>query len=342
VLSATPGGPAFRAGIRAGDVITAINGLDTVDLGVDGPVKLIRGEPGTPVNVSIQSPGQEPREITIVRALIRVDSVMGYSRDETSKWIFHLPDHPRIGYVWLESFGEETSRELARALEQIEPDIDALIVDVRTNAGGILTAAVEVCDMFIPEGTIVTIRSRYASREEEGTAGNERFPANKPLVVLADRYSASAAEIFAACMQDYGRAIVIGQRTWGKGTVQSVFEMEGGRSALRLTTATYWRPSGTNIHRRPDAKDEDSWGVLPNEGFEIEYEDEEYVRFLRERNRRFAGGSSEMPSDDATQSEADQEIEIDSASDEPFVDRQLERAVEYIQQQLSVTTLSGS
>jgi carboxyl-terminal processing protease len=268
---------------------------------------------------------------------------MGYQRDENSNWVFHLPDHPRIGYVWLESFGEETSRELVQVLKRIEPDIDALIVDVRTNAGGILTAAVEVCDMFVPNGTIVTIRSRYSSREEDGSAGNERFPADKPLVVLADRYSASAAEIFAACLQDYGRAIVIGERTWGKGTVQSVLEMEGGRSALRLTTATYWRPSGKNIHRRPDAEDNDTWGVLPSEGFEIKYDDDEYVRFLRARNRRFAGGSVEDTDVKQSLAEAEEETDEEDADEEnadeenaaPFVDKQLERAIETIQEQLS-------
>jgi carboxyl-terminal processing protease len=337
ILSARPGGPAFQAGLRAGDVIVAIDGVDTGELAANGPVKLIRGEPGTPVVLSILSSNDEtPRDLVILRGVISIESVMGFGRDSQSNWMYRIPDDPRIGYIWLESFGEETSHELADALDQIEPEVDALIVDVRTNAGGLLSAAVEVCDMFIPGGTIVTIRGRHSRREENGRAGNEHFSATKPLVVLADRYSASAAEIFAACMQDYGRGIVIGERTWGKGTVQSVFELEGGRSALRLTTATYWRPSGTNIHRRPDSSKEDRWGVVPNEGFEVKFDDDQYVQFMRERNRRFAGTIDSLEPDeraDERAAESDMTGKVEPKAG-PFVDTQLQQGIEYLQQRL--------
>ncbi len=296
VLSTQPGGPAARAGMRAGDRILAIQGKPVEEIGAKEASKHIRGESGTPVLLSILSPGEEaPRDLTIIRDEIQVDSVMGFRRKEDGGWDFTLPDDPKIGYIWIESFGEETSSELAKALEQIGNDVDGLIVDVRANAGGVLHAAVEVCDMFVPNGTIVTIRGRTAHREMDGKAGNERFPTEKPMAVLADRYSASAAEIFSACMKDFDRAVVIGERTYGKGTVQSLYEMEGGRSALRLTTASYWRPSGKNIHRTAESKEDDTWGVMPSAGFEVALDDQQYAQFMIDRSTRFTGKSADAP-----------------------------------------------
>ena len=144
-----------------------------------------------------------------------------------------------------------------------------------------------------------------------------------------DHFSASAAEIFAACLQDYGRAKIVGERSWGKGTVQNVIELEGGRSAMRLTTATYWRPSGKNIHRSRQATEEDQWGVTPTEEYQVSFNEEEAEQFVRSQRDRFAAPVEpgyDATSDDDTSSE-------DDAS--PFVDRQLQRAIEYIEEQVS-------
>ena len=141
-----------------------------------------------------------------------------------------------------------------------------------------------------------------------------------PLAVLVKKYSASASEIVAACLQDYHRAVIVGQRTWGKGTVQEVIDLDEGQGALKLTTASYWRPSGRNIHRTKDAGDSDAWGVLPNPGFEVLVAGEELGEWVRWRRRR-----------DLSKPDADANHHGEKA--QPFVDRPLAKAVGYIEKQ---------
>ena len=143
-----------------------------------------------------------------------------------------------------------------------------LILDLRFNPGGLLAAAIEVSDLFIATGRIVSTKGRN-SPERVWDAQKEGTFDGFPMVVLVNRYSASASEIVAACLQDHKRAVIVGERTWGKGSVQNVIELEDGHSALKLTTAGYRRPSGKNIHRFPDAKESDEWGVMPDNGYEV-------------------------------------------------------------------------
>ena len=342
ILTARPGSPAYDTGIRAGDIITSIAGTDTAELDAGGPVRLIRGEPGTDIVLGILSPGdEEPRDVTLTRAVIPIESVMGYWRGDDDRWVFRVPENSNLGYIWLESFGEDTAEELRKALEEVA-DCDGLVLDLRANAGGLLDAAVEVCDMFVDQGEIVTVRSRYSERVYDAKPGNEKF-SNKPVVVLIDRYSASASEIFAACLQDHHLATVMGERSWGKGTVQSVIEMEGGRSALRLTTATYWRPSGTNIHRKQDAGEEDTWGVMPDEGFLLDLPQEEYLEMLRHRRDRFTGSTASGDEEPAEENVSEQPNESAGAEKEdgPFVDRQLEMAVKHLLERLETGSADG-
>ena len=152
-----------------------------------------------------------------------------------------------------------------------------LILDLRFNPGGLLTSAIEISDLFVAEGRIVSTKGRNTPErtwdaEKEGTF--EGFP----MAVLVNRYSASASEIVSACLQDHKRAVVIGERTWGKGSVQNVIELEGGKSALKLTTASYQRPSGKNIHRFPEPRKPTNGACMPDEGFRSEAE--------RRRDRR--------------------------------------------------------
>jgi carboxyl-terminal processing protease len=192
--------------------------------------------------------------------------------------------------------------------------------------GGLLEAAVEIGDMFIDQGVIVSTRGR---REQDQTVykaspDDRTFPSAIPLVVLVDRYSASAAEIVAACLVDHERALIVGQRSWGKGTVQNVIPLEQGTSALKLTTASYWRPSGTNIHRRRDATDEDDWGVRPSPGFDVPLTDEQYIAFYEWRRAR-----------DALQGESGVAKVDASTPEQPASDPQLQRAIEYLRQKLA-------
>jgi len=274
VLDALIGKPAYLAGIRAGDIILAIDGQDTKDVPIRDAIRLIRGEPASKVKLRIQHAGRaEPAEYTLERATIPLETVLGDGRGPDGKWIFRLANHPRIGFIRIfDNFGERTADEFRAALATFRrpgQQIDGLILDLRYNRGGLLPAAKDVCDMLLDNGLIVTTRGRNGALldDMEATPGTE-LPLDVPIVVLVDRLSASASEIVAACLQDHHRAAIAGQRTWGKGTVQNVVKLEGGRSAIRLTIGTYRRPSGEEIHKWKDAKESDQWGVRPDSGLE--------------------------------------------------------------------------
>jgi len=184
-----------------------------------------------------------------------------------------------------------------------------------------------VCDLFISEGRIVSTKGRN-SPERVWDARKEGTFEGFPMAVLVNRYSASASEIVAACLQDHKRAIIVGERTWGKGSVQNVIELEDGHSALKLTTASYVRPNGKNIHRFPGAKDTDEWGVRPDKGFEFQLKDGDLQRLIEDRRSRdvlppSAEGAPATVAKPAKRAEG------------PFVDRQLQAAVEYLTTELA-------
>lgn len=291
VAGPLPGTPAFRAGVRAGDLIMALDGKDTAGLKLADSTELIRGKPGTSLKMLVLHPGEtKPVEIMVERAKIAFDSVLGDTRNPDGKWVFRLAERPEIGYIRVQSFGERTSTELLAALKSLSETkhpIKGLIIDLRGNAGGLLTAAIETCDMFLKEGVIVSTMGRKGSLLQQFSATPAvTIDPDLPVVVLIDKKSASASEIVSACLQDYGRAKVVGQRSYGKGTVQNVLQLEGGRSALRLTIARYVRPSGKNIHKLQNAKETDDWGVRPDPGEELNLTNRETLRYLMVRNRR--------------------------------------------------------
>ncbi|MFO0914600.1 MAG: S41 family peptidase [Pirellulales bacterium] len=326
VRLAFPDQPAQRAGIRAGDLIVSINGVDTAGFQAEDAVTHMRGEPGSIVELGIRRGNMAaPVQVfPVERAVIKVESVVGDTRLGDGQWDYRLASHPEIWLVRVTSFGERTRDELHAVLEKLKaagPEVHGLILDLRGNAGGLLNAAVEVSNMFITEGTIVSVRGRQAMEHETFVADPQENiipPGSIPIALLVDRDSASASEIVAACLQDHGVAEVIGERSFGKGTVQKVFPLNAGRSALKLTVATYWRPSGTNIHRRANAKDSDDWGVSPKPGFVVEMEGDLYRRVWEYRQARDVG------------LKAPERAEEEGS--EPPVDPQLQRAVEYLLQ----------
>jgi len=278
--------PAWRAGITAGDRIVAIDGAATQGLPLRDAVQRLRGRVGEAVSLRVQpapppatslDPGQARpavvvRELTLVRELVEVESVQGDRRRADGSWDWMLEGEPGLGYVRIATFGERTAAEFAAAVEAIErePDLRGVVLDLRDNPGGLLHAAIDVCDKLLAQGLIVATRGRDAAAagdERHATAGQAL--AGVPLVVLVDGLSASAAEIVAACLQDAGRATVVGSRTFGKGTVQTLLPLADGRGLLKLTTSEYLRPSREPIHRRPGAGDDAAWGVLPHEGYEV-------------------------------------------------------------------------
>jgi carboxyl-terminal processing protease len=291
VLMPLRGSPAAEAGIRARDVIVAIGGEPTAGVPLEKSIERIKGRTGSRVNLSVRRAGQEELlTFEVPRASIPIESVLGDARQADGTWIYRLVAEPRIGYIRISNFAERTVDDLRQALasyRQPGGEIDGLVIDLRNDEGGLLKAAVQTCDLLLDGGLIVSTRGRGGVEKSSYHAqpGVELDP-DIPVALLVDRFSASASEIVAACLQDHGRAAIIGQRTWGKGTVQNLIELEGGKSALRLTIASYWRPSGKDIHKRRTSKESDDWGVRPDPGLEIALNNEQYSEWLAARRDR--------------------------------------------------------
>lgn len=315
VISPLVGSPAQRAGILAGDLILRIGKSDTKGMSLATAAGLLRGRPGEPVTLSVLREGEkQPKEIRLVREIIHKDSVVGDTRNADGSWNFFLDGHPRIGYVRIGSFTDATAAELKKAIAQIASrHVQGLVLDLRDNPGGYVDSAVQVCDLFLRSGAIVTTRYRSGRSVHTSVASGNAPYADLPLVVLVNDETASAAEIVAACLQDNRRAAIVGQRTYGKGTVQDIIQLGKDYGAMRLTVASYWRPNGQNIDRRPDAKEKDTWGVSPDKGCQVVLDKAEYERWLEWRAGR-----------DVFQSPTEKK-------EKPFVDRQLDRAVEQLE-----------
>jgi carboxyl-terminal processing protease len=292
VMTPLPGTPAYKAGIRAGDRILEIDGKPTSEFAegreMDTAVKMMRGKPGDAVKVKVLHEGStKPEEFEITRAVIKTPTVLGDHYQADGTWSYFLEGPEKIGYLRLTHFSRNSADEVEQALVQLQKDgMKGLILDLRYNPGGLLQAATAIADLFIEGGVIVSTKGRN-TEEQVVKARKAGTFSGFPMAVLVNRFSASASEIVSACLQDHKRAIVVGERTWGKGSVQNVIELEGGKSALKLTTASYHRPSGKNIHRFPNAKESDEWGVTPDSGFEVKWsikEMEEYRDYRAERD----------------------------------------------------------
>jgi carboxyl-terminal processing protease len=340
VVSPLVGTPAYEAGVLAGDLIVKIDGKSTENMQVSEAVDLIQGEPDTDITLSVLHEGtKEPVDLKMKRAEIHVHSVLGDRRKANNEWNLFLDDNSKIGYVRLVAFSETSADELRTAIEELEKEgVHGLILDLRNNPGGLLLSARDVADLFLKEGRIVSTKGRDREDEvydakEEGTL---LLPYSKyPMVVLINKYSASASEIVAAALQDHKRAVVIGERSYGKGSVQNVIKMEGGASALKLTTASYWRPSGKNIHRFPEAKDTDEWGVKPDKGFEVPMKDEERLEYMLYRRERdvIHGKPGTPPAPPKPKTENKDPKEKDKEK-KPFEDRVLKRALEHLTEEI--------
>jgi len=252
---------------------------------------------------------------------VRVDTVMGDRRTDKDAWNYLYDKEKKIGYIRINSFSRHTTDELSAALRSLKDlEMKALVLDLRFNPGGLLSSAIEVSDLFIDKGRIVSTAGRNAS-ERVWEAKEAGTFSGFPMAVLVNKYSASASEIVSACLQDHQRAVVIGERTWGKGSVQNIINLEEGKSALKLTTAGYMRPNGKNIHRNDGAGPDEEWGVKPNDGFEAKNNDAENTAYLRYRRDR-----------DILRKEVKEPKEDDPA---PFVDKQLKAALEHLDKTLA-------
>ncbi len=236
IISPIEDTPAYKAGVKAGDKIIKIDGESTKDISIHEAVTKLRGPKGTSVTITIVREGLEkPKDISIIRDIIKIKSVKSRLIDD------------EIGYIKLTQFQKKSAMDLKKALEELsEKGISELILDLRNNPGGLLTGAVEVTSQFLPSGKLVVyIKGKSGEKTEFNTLNADQYY-DYPMIVLVNGGSASASEIVAGALQDWGKAVVLGTQTFGKASVQTILPLSDG-SALRLTTARYYTPKGRSI-----------------------------------------------------------------------------------------------
>ncbi len=239
VISPIDDTPAFKAGIKSGDYLTEIDGESIIGLTLSEAVDQMRGKPGEPITITVIRGDNDPAEYTLIREIIKRPVVKHEVKDG-------------IGYLRISQFNEKTSDELSDAINALKTDfggkIPGIVLDLRGNPGGLLDQSIKVSSAFLDGGEVVSTRGRIASDTERYNAQSGELAKGIPLVVLIDGASASASEIVAGAVQDRGRGLLVGLTSFGKGSVQSVIPLRGGRDgALRLTTERYYTPAGRSI-----------------------------------------------------------------------------------------------
>ncbi len=334
VVTPIKGSPAYKAGVQAGDIITKIvrevdsegNEMETPEvistkgMSTQDAVKKILGKRGTKVTIFIQREGESnPREISLNRGQVEVESVLGFKRDGKDDWDFYIDPESKIGYLRLTNFARNSYRDLKNAVTSMKnKGLNGLVFDMRFNPGGLLDAAVQITDLFIDDGVIVEIRPRLKdSTEIPGKSAGSLL--DFPIAVLVNGGSASGSEIVAAALQDHGRAFILGERSFGKGSVQNIQSF--GEGEIKLTTATFWRPNKKNLNKSSTSgKPTEDWGVIPNETVNLTAKEREDLQdHMREGEIINPKGKPAKPSDKPK-----------------FEDKQLEAALKYLKSQIKI------
>jgi len=267
--SLLPDTPAYNSGLDAGDVIEKVDGIDTKDMTLACVVKRITGPSGTKVTLTIRGPGEDhTRDITITRAEITVPTISGWQRTEQGKWIYMIDEADKIGYARITNFAQRTGSNLEKILAGLEAEgLRGLILDLRFNNGGLLNSAIEVTDKFTEEGLIVSTRPRFGV-STYALAHKTKSHCGYPLVILINSSSASASEIVSGALADerHERAILVGERTYGKGSVQTTTHHPGGGAQLKYTMAYWYLPSGVRVPNHDEVKKAGlkNWGIAPD------------------------------------------------------------------------------
>jgi carboxyl-terminal processing protease len=315
------GGPAQRAGLRPGDEITHLDGRPAQDAPPATQMRLRNRVPGMSavlvpggpdgqlvpevappaVRVTFRRSGAPPRTVALERECFRPETVLGVARRDDNAWEYFADRERRIAHVRIATLGQGTTDELRGVLDDLKEDgMRGLVLDLRWCPGGFLTEATGVAELFVGEGTLATVKARGKEPTVYRSTAEGKF-LGFPLVVLVNGETMGGAELIAAALQDHRRAVVVGQRTLGKASVQTPIPLPMPGVGLKLTSGTFERPSGKNLHRFPDSKPSDDWGVRPDADGESRVSPE-LSRRLREWWRRQSlrpGPSNErLPLDD--------------------------------------------
>lgn len=266
IVSPLEDSPAWKAGILAGDVVLEIEGQDTEGMSLADSIKLLTGEAGTDVSLKVRHRTGEVATITITRDVINVPTIRGTHRLEDSHFDHMLDPANKIGFIRISQFTRKSAEDLEKAIKELlEAGVRGIILDVRFNPGGLLQAATEISDLFLEPGQrIVSVKGRNTPEKTYDAKTKPLVPADIPVVIIANEGSASASEILAGALSENDRALFVGTRTFGKGSVQTVRQLLDGNAAIKLTSAYYYLPTGRNIHRT--GNDDEEWGVDPSEG----------------------------------------------------------------------------
>ncbi len=329
VVTPLSGTPAARAGIRPGDLIRQIDGGSTMGIELSQAVERITGEAGTKVDLGVEREGEEELlQFSLKREEIPIHSVKGWKRtgENEMDWDWYIDREQKIGYVRLTQFTRDTTKELTSAVDSMRKGdgLDGLILDLRYNPGGLLTEAVDVASLFIDSGTVVTQEdSNGATVETQHARRGNAVLDELPVVCLINGGSASASEIVAGCLQDYSKAVLVGDRSFGKGSVQNVYSLSRNM-AFKLTTQYYRLPSGRKIHRSEGSRE---WGIRPD--IEVEMLPSQIGDSLTVRQNADVFGF--VPADDAEgmRGKGDPDLLIEEG-----VDSQLETALLLVQSQV--------
>jgi carboxyl-terminal processing protease len=293
VITPLPGSPAQAAGLRPGDAILSVDGKSVAELGSTDAIGKIRGPAGSTVSLRVQKLGGGIDTLNVTRAAIRVPSVKGIVLDESGKWSFWLDRGQKLGYARISDFSKQTPDLLRTALNELAAEgLKGLVLDLRHCPGGLLASATEMAGLFLREGMIVKIKGEHTNEQVLRTLG-KNFVGDFPLLVMVDEHTASAAEILAGALKENQRATLLGSRTFGKGSVQTVIRVDG-TAAIRLTTAYFYLPDGRAIDRQPGNTE---WGVDPSDGFFVPLTDQQETDRLNQQRRRevLAGPRQALP-----------------------------------------------
>ncbi len=316
VITPLPGTPAYKAGVLPNDKIIKISGETTQDINIEMAVKRLRGAPGSKITLTIAREGEkELKDFVLTRELIKIESIKSKMLDS------------EIGYVRLTEFTQRSAIDFDAALKSLKAKgMTSLIVDLRNNPGGLLNVAVDVCRLFIGNNKLIVYTEGRRQPKQEFRADAEAPYATIPMVILVNHGSASGSEIFAGCLQDYHRAVIMGSESFGKGSVQSVIPLADG-SGLRLTTAKYYTPSGRTFHR--DEKT-GKGGITPDIVIDVPRDVE--VKLQTQEEEIFAAKPKpETPKSDTSKSDTKVEgKDKDKDKDQPAVDEALDRAQEIL------------
>ena len=302
VVAPVYGGPAWQAGIRSGDRIISVEGIETRGRNLSEIVAQFRGEVGSQVELCIRKQGvglndrSVIQDVTLSRQNITIESVRGDRRLPSGKWDWWLEGDPNIAYLRISHFSKRTDTEVAALIEKLvfKQPPRGLVIDLRGNSGGILEGGIALCNLFLEDGLIAAVTNDRSNNsngkqlQQKWTATAGQVLKGVPIAVLVDEFTASVAEIVAACLQDHKRATIVGSRTFGNASVQTITTLSSGPGAIRLTTNEYQRPSGTSLNRLSTSTESDAWGVRPDSNFALSptrKQLEDWITWRQDRDR---------------------------------------------------------